>query len=328
MSLAGRSSLVVVLVAACSGSPAKPPVEPVAEAKPAEPAAPAKPAEPPAPPPPQPLDLKLPASKPTVKLVDPGRGKRTALKLAPKQGDKQAIELALDFTTKQTNPDGTPGQDQIAPTIVLAGDAEVKDVTGEGAANVTWTVASADARDVTGELRKAEEVRPALQAFKGLQVTSAIASNGDSEAAIHLDNMDPNLIDVLKVLVLSYPTFPSLPKEPIGVGAKWTATLDTSMMDAVSLTETTTYELKEHKGSTWTIKTTTKVAGKDQDVGQTKLQKITGSGSGEITITDGALFPKLAWKRERSFTAATDKGKVDVALKTNAAITPATPTTK
>ena len=257
-----------------------------------------------------------------MKLVDPGRGKRTALKLTPKQGDKQAVELALDFTTKQSNPDGTPGPDQIAPTIVLAGDAEVQAAGTDDAASVTWTVSSADARDVTGELRKADEVRPALQAFKGLRVITDVHSNGDSKAVIHLDNMDPALIDVLKVLVLSYPSFPALPKEPIGVGAKWTATLDTMMMDALSLTETTTYEVLAHKGPAWTIKTTTKIAGKDQEIAQTKLQKITGTGSGQITITEGVLFPKASWKRARAFTAVTDKGKVDVALESTAVITP------
>ena len=314
---------VAVVAAACGGSP-KPPVAPIAD-KPAPPVEAVKPpAPPPEPPKPEPLDVKLPASKAVVKLVTPGKGKRDKLKLTPKAGVKQSVELALDMSAKQSGKDGSPGSDRAAPTLVLTGDAEITNVDKDGAADVTWTIAATDARDAPGQDKPTAQVKDVLTGIVGLSVKGTVAANGDTgELALHLDKVEPKMVEVLQVIALTFPAFPSLPAEPIGVGAKWEATLDAPVMDQIAMTEVTTYELTAHKGSTWTIKSTTKIVGKDQEVGGAKLEKIGGGGTGELTITDGALYPTLKTKLERKFTAtAPQQGTVDIALTTAATITP------
>ena len=123
-----RQSLfaIVLALAACGGKqktvdPVPLPPEPKEEAK-KEPEP--KPAEPEKPAVPEgPMVLTLEAAQPTVKLVSGGKGKKVALKVAPKEGAKQTVEVALDFQGGQDGPAEAGGKvDQIAPTVVLAAD--------------------------------------------------------------------------------------------------------------------------------------------------------------------------------------------------------------
>jgi hypothetical protein len=157
-----------------------------------------------------------------------------------------------------------------------------------------------------------------------MTISGTVAANGSTgELALHVDKAKPAIGPALEVLALGLPAFPALPTEPVGVGATWEATAETPVMNAVTTTQITTYELVARKAGTWTIKATTKVSGKDQDIGGSKFEKIAGKGAGEITITDGALYPALKSTLEHTFTASNAKeGTVDIALKVGAAINP------
>ena len=123
--------LLVVAAVSCGGSqkPNNPPPLPETKTEPPPETKPAPPEEKPAPPPLKPIDVSVAPPKSSVKLVSPGKGKRVALKLTPKQGGKQQVELALDFTEKQTAPAELGGASEHGlPTVVLTGDAEVKTV--------------------------------------------------------------------------------------------------------------------------------------------------------------------------------------------------------
>jgi hypothetical protein len=102
--------------------------------------------------------------------------------------------------------------------------------------------------------------------------------------------------------------WPVLPTEPVGPGAKWTVTTTQKLADQLDVTQTTDYQLVEHKGTTWTIKGTTKITGADQDItaGQgpkTKVGKIAGTGTTEATISAGTLSPSSKQHLETSFEA-------------------------
>src|SRR5690348_12676475 len=101
----------ILLAAAACGSQPKPSTVPLppdttaaADTKPATPAPAPAPAPTPAPEaekPLPPIDVTIASPKVTVKLVSRGHGKRAPLKLTPKAGDTQEVELAMDFTGKQ-----------------------------------------------------------------------------------------------------------------------------------------------------------------------------------------------------------------------------------
>jgi hypothetical protein len=313
-----RTLLTLVLAAvACGGSPkpttAPPPLEGSAEQGSADATTEAKKEKPPAPPPeppPGPLDLTIPAPKVTVKLVSPGKGKRTPVKVAPKAGDKQLVELALDFSGSQTAPPEAPEQIRgtkadVAPTLVLTGNAEVKNVDAGGTTEYELTVDGTDVRDVKGQQVPSDLMKKALASLNTLKIGGTVAANGvGSDLKLHVDKADKEAAGALELVrVEVLPSWPVLPTEPIGVGAKWQVTSTTKLADKLDVTQTTDYELLKHDGKTWTIKGTTKVSGTDQDVDQAKLTNITGSGTVDVAMVEGALYPTMKAQVTTGFAA-------------------------
>jgi hypothetical protein len=320
-----RLSLTVLAVAACGGSPKPPPTTPLPEdPKPATPAptaaatpAPAPtPAEPPAPPK-GPVELKIPAQQTTVKLVSAGTGKKQVMRYTPKAGAKQTIELAMDFTGKQDT------EEKVVPTLVLIGDAETKAVDGDGNADFMVTITGTDARNVTGSQIPVEQFKTVLGGLSGLTISGKLGATGaPGEVTIRLDNASRDLGDALQLIRLTLPTLPVLPKEPIGVGAKWQSTTAAKLVERLDVTHVTDYQLVAHKGTTWTITGKTKVTGKDQSIENSKVSAITGTGTSEATIADGALYPTYKSSLETQFKASEQDKSITIVLKVGGAVTP------
>ncbi|MBL0216870.1 MAG: hypothetical protein IPQ07_23700 [Myxococcales bacterium] len=322
------SLLLFVAVTAC-GAPAKPiQTAPLPEDKPATPTPVAdKPKEetPPEPPKPiGPVEATLPASKVTVKLVAPGKGKRAPLRYTSKAGDKQQVEVAMDFAAKQTEA-GKPPADQVVPTMILAGEAETKSIDKDGNATYALTVSSTDVREVAGSKPSAQEFKPVFSSITGLVISSSLNTNGAAgDVAMRIEKPTDMSAGALVLVGMTLPQFPVLPAEPVGVGAKWQATSTAKVAGKFDVTQTTDYELVAHQGSTWTIKSKTKVTGADQDVGDgTKVSGIKGSGTTDVTLADGALYPSSKGTLETQFTVSEGAASVQFALKIGGAVTPA-----
>ena len=318
------SILLLVVATACGGKSTPPPTTPLPADKPAEPEAkkelppePAKPAEPLAP-----VEVRIPSSPVTVKLVSAGKGKKAPLRYSAKAGDKQQVELAMDFSAKQTE-NGT-SQDQIVPTIVLTGDAETKTVDKDGNAAYTLTVNTTDARDVAGSQIPADKFRTVLGSLTGLTISSSLGANGAvGDVTMRVEKPTDMSAGALELIRLTLPSFPVLPKEPVGVGAKWQATTSSKLADKLDVTQITDYGLVAQKGTTWTIKSKTKITGADQKMQGGDISKIQGSGSSEAVLADGTLYPTYKTLLETEFTAAEAGKSMQFALKVGGAVTPA-----
>jgi hypothetical protein len=320
---------ILAVLAACGGAPTPQPQiaplpedpKPVAAAPPeAKPAAPpeAKPAAPPAPA--TPLEIKIPPLQTTVKIVSGGKGKKAPMRYTAKPGSKQAVELAIDFAGKQDTAES------IVPTIVLIGEAETKAVDKDGNAAYTVTVTAADARIVAGQQippDKFDLFKGALGGLAGLTIGGTLGANGAAgEVTMRIERVPPQAAQALELLRVTLPTLPVLPKEPVGVGAKWQATTLAKLADRLDVTQTTDYELIAHKGATWTIKGTTTVTGRDQDIEDSKISKISGTGTSETTIADGVLYPTHKSSVETQFTASEKGGSALFVIKVGGAVTP------
>lgn len=322
------STLLFLVATACGGSSKQAPTAPLPADKPAEVAP--TPAEKPAPtepaPPPQaaaPAEVTIPALKTTVKLVTPGKGKRAPLRYTNKAGDKQQVEVAMDFSAKETHAGKSPA-DQVVPTIVLVGEAEIKAVDKDGNAAYVLTVSATDARANESKI-PVEQFKVVLGSLGGLVISSSLNPSGTAtDVAMKIEKPNDMTAGALELVKMTLPQFPVLPAEPIGVGAKWQATTSTKLADKLEVTQVTDYELVAHKGTTWTIKGTTKVTGADQDVGEgAKISAIKGAGTVEATIADGVLYPTTKSSLETQFTANDPKeGSVQFALKVGGAVTP------
>jgi len=230
-----------------------------------------------------------------VRLVSPGDGARAQLRVSPKVGAKQAIELAIDIS-QSTRVGGTHPVEQkdTVPTVVLSGTAEVKTVDAHGAA-YQLVVTTVDVRGESASMSadKLATFRTALGALKGMTIDSTIAPNGAAgELKLHLDSADQGTRELMSVFQVALPAWPVLPNEPIGVGAKWQVVAPAKLLeDKLDVIETTDYELVKHEGATWTIRGTTRVTGTDQSAGGAQVSNITGTGSIEVALVDGVLYP-------------------------------------
>jgi hypothetical protein len=306
----------LLVVVGCGGGSHKSttPPPPLPEAK-TEPAPPAeqKPEEQPAPPAPaEPVELTLTAPQVKVKLVSAGKGKKEALKLTPKAGDKQPVEIAMDFAGKTTAPPELGGtQEQVAPTVVLDGQLETKDVAADGATTFQVTIDNVDAKDIAGSKTPADEFKKNLASLNGMTIGGTVNGNGStSDLTLRVEKPDAAAKEALSLVHLSLlPMWPVLPSEPVGTGAKWTVTTTQKLADQLDVTQTTDYQVVSHKGSDWVIKGTTKITGADQDITaasggpKTKVGKIAGSGTTEATISAGSLSPSSKQHLETSFEA-------------------------
>jgi hypothetical protein len=319
------SILLVAVVTACGGKSTPPPTtplpedkpQPVEEAKKEPPPEPAKPPEPLAP-----VEVKIPSAPVTVKLVAAGKGKKAPLRYSTKPGDKQTVELAMDFSAKQTE-NGT-SQDQIVPTIVLSGDVETRAVDKDGKAEFTLSVNTTDARNVEGSQIPADKFKIVLGSLAGLTISSSLGANGAvGEVTMHVEKPTEMSAGALELIRLTLPSFPVLPKEPVGVGAKWQATTTSKLADKLDVTQITDYELVAQKGTTWTIKGKTKVTGTDQKMQGGDITGIKGAGTSEATLADGTLYPSYKTLLETEFTAAEGGKSMQFALKVGGSVTPA-----
>ncbi len=301
---------LVVGAFACGNKAKGPPLAPLPPDKVEEPkvAEPAKVEEPPARPVPVgPLDIKIAPRLATVKLVNPGRGKRMSLKVLPKAGATQRVELALDFSVTQALAGSTdPADTQVdqVPTVVLAGKAETKTAAADGA-EFRITIDKTDAVEIKDAKVPMDKFRAVLTSTVGLTIDGKVGANGATgEIAMHLDKQGEASAQVLDLVRLTLPSWPALPAEPVGVGAKWQATTLYKLADRLDVTSVTDFEVVAFKAGVWTVKGTTKVAGADQMMQGGKITKILGTGNYEIEFTDGQLFPTFKTRTETTFTAA------------------------
>jgi hypothetical protein len=322
-----RLPLIVAAAAACS-SP-KPPAAPqppqhTAVARPAATTgadqadgAEAKPAAPAGP-----VELKIPPAQTTVKLVSDGQGKKQPLRYTARPGARQTVEIAMDFTGRQDT------EEAIAPTIVLICDAQTGAADRDGNADYKLTVTGTDTRPVAGAARSPDELKPALGALTGLTIAGKRGATGATgEVTIRLDHPPDSAEDAIGLIRETFPVLPVLPAQPIGVGAKWQSTTAARLADKLDVTQVTDYEVVAHDGASWTIKGTTKISAKDQKIDNATISAISGTGTSETTIADGAPYPVHKAQLETRFTAtdpeSADPGKaVQFAIKVGSSVMP------
>ena len=267
-----------------------------------------------------PIEIKIPAQQTTVKLVGKGKGKLAPLRYAGKVGGKQQVELVLDFTSTTTM--GAEKMERTAPTILLAGEAETKAVDKDGRADYAITVSGTDVREVAGAAKPSDEVKQVLASLVGLVIGGDLAADGTAgDVTMRVEKPDAGTVRALGMLRLTLPVLPRLPAEPVGVGAKWQTTTTTQLAEKIIVTQVTDYELVATKGNTWSIKGQTTVSGADQELHGGKISSIHGTGTSELTLAAGALYPSYKTSVETQFTASEQDQSMALALRIGGAVT-------
>jgi hypothetical protein len=263
-----------------------------------------------------PLEARIAAAQTTVKVISDGKGKKQVLRYVARGGARQALEIAIDFTGRQDT------DEEVVPTIVLSGEAETRAVDKDGGADLVLTVSAVDVRPVAGA-GSVDQYRPVLSKMAGLVIDGKRAANGATgEVTLRIPNPPSHARDALALIRQAMPTVPVLPGQPIGVGARWQATSALQIAGKLDVTEVTDYEVVAHDGQAWTIRGTTKVSGKDQDVDDARITAIGGAGASETRLTEGALYPVHKESLEIQFHASDTEKSTLFVLKLAGTITP------
>jgi len=209
------------------------------------------------------------------------------------------------------------------PTIVLTGEAETAAVDKDGTAEYTLKVTGTDARAVPGSSVNLDKFKTVLGSVAGLTINGKRGANGTAgELTLRIEHPPEHGEDVLQLIRLTFPALPILPAQAVGVGARWQATTSGKLVDKLDVTQVTDYELVAHEGTTWKIKGTTQISGKDQEVEGAKISAITGTGTSETSITEGALYPTHKASLDTQFSVADGDKSSKFTLRVGSAFTP------
>jgi hypothetical protein len=88
----------------------------------------------------------------------------------------------------------------------------------------------------------------------------------------------------------------------------------------IEMTHVTDYELVAKAGTTYTIKSKTTVTGKDQEYKGGKISKINGTGTAELKLDEGMLYPTETHSIETNLTASEGAKSMQLAFKIGGAI--------
>jgi hypothetical protein len=194
----------------------------LAASGPPAPAAPA--AAPPAgPPPAEPGPAPTPGA-PVVTLLEAGAEPRRPLRLRPRIGDVQEIELTVRLEMEQS-VDGRVMPSQKAPGMRYTMETTVKAPDDAGDITYAFEFRNAAVIDEAGvHPVLVDMMRTALQALEGLRGVGVMTDRGFSKLVRfeRPPDMDPGLVEQLEAMERSMGQLvPPLPNEPVGVGAAW-----------------------------------------------------------------------------------------------------------
>ena len=254
-----------------------------------------------APPPPPPPDPGA------VQVVLPGLEPRHVVRYALAKGTRTTLDLTMDTELHADQMGGA------IPTLELALELDVEDVTPDGAMHVRTTVVDATAHDRPDAKVSAAVLSEPLSELRGLAVLGTLSPDGKladvrvDTAGKQLPNAVAQQLDSLSHTMqqLAMP----LPREPVGTGARWVSTrqLDVS---GVTLTATSTVDLVALSDHALGFMLKTELTGPDQQIQKSGLAidvtnaKGTGSGAGTIDLATLAMTSMLAQQMHADYTAA------------------------
>jgi hypothetical protein len=307
--------LFLVVAGACSRSETSKPVEqapePAAEeaVKSAEEAAPEQPPEAPAGAEGQQadapaVDLDAP---PAVELLDAGKAPRKALRTTFEAGAKQLLRVETD-SKLSTLYGPMISTKAVMPSLVYELETEAKKASDEGAQfdfRVTKVTAKSRKGVKPAQVEAAKKVAASLKGVTGSFSINArgmveeLAIDAPSDASLLASDMIDQIKQAIRLSSLP------LPEEPVGKGAKWTATQVIEQRTA-RIRHTSTFELTGVKGE--------RVRATSTHTAETPKQKLKlpGGASFELHELDFSGESKGAWRLNQLGPASASEHTVSV----------------
>ena len=235
-----------------------------------------------------------------IKLLEAGGEPRRALRLHPKAGDKQTMDMTMlmgiDMQFGQM-----PAQNMKLPPINMSMETTVKDVSADGEISYDMVITEAgiaESSEVTPQV--ADAMRSAFAGIKGLSGTGKLSNRGVDEGMTIKagPNANPQMRQVMDQMKDSFSRMSSpLPEEPVGPGARWEVTTPIKSQ-GITLLQTATYTLTSLEDEHLSLDTTFSQSAANQKVEspsapgvKVELVKMEGKGSGNRTSDLTRILP-------------------------------------
>jgi hypothetical protein len=252
------------------------------------------------------------ASAAQIKLLDPGAEPRKVLRLHPKAGDKQTLEMTLKMSVETKMGEmSTPAMK--LPEIKMSMETTIKDVAENG--DITYELVMNDVGigDESGAAPQvAEALKAAFGGIKGQSGTGTTSSRGISKGFEFKAPSDANpqtrqFVDQMKEFSADLAI--SLPEEAVGPGAKWQVKMPVKAQ-GMTINQDSTYEVVSLEGDTLTTKGNVAQEAANQKIQspampgiKLDLTKMTGKGTGERIYDLAKLLPTTGKGQVHSETA-------------------------
>ena len=236
-----------------------------------------------------------------VKLLAAGAEPRKVLRLHPKPGDHQTLNMTLNVNMGiHTGEMETPAMK--LPTIKMALETTVKNVAADGEITYDMMTGDASVADEPGVMPQvAEALKATLARFKGLTGTGKLSDRGLSRGAELKapPGADPQLGQFIEQMKDSFSRFTApLPEEAVGPGARWEAKMPIKSQ-GMAMDQTTVYELVSLEGERVSTRSTVSQRAGNQTVDnpampgvKAQLTRMDGRGKGEVTFDLTRILPQ------------------------------------
>lgn len=243
----------------------------------------------------------------TVKLLDPGRPPRRALRYAWRP--KQSETLTLDLRTSASTDDGTSKQPEIAlPPVHIVLAIDPKELSPSGDLTYSWRVTSTAVKtDPQTPSSLADGMRAEVTAIAHLSGSGVVTARGLStrvtvEVAATIDGGATGQM-VEQVRQTLRDAAAAFPEEDIGVGARWEKLSQLASRDT-RVTQTETFTLADATGDAGTIDDVLAQTAPPQPLltpgaagnAHARIESMLASGTGKTRFDLARLVPQTTFE--------------------------------
>ena len=244
-----------------------------------------------------------------IKLLEPGNEPRKVLRLHPKAGDKQVVQMTLKMGMgmkigEMENPA------MKLPGMIMTMSSTIKAVSPEGDITTEMVMSDAEVADEPGVMPQVvDAMKASVSKMKGLSGTAVTSDRGISKGVqmnmpAGADAQMRQVMDQMKDSLSNLGT--PLPEEGVGPGAKWEAKTQLKSQGMI-IDQVTTYELASVEGEALTTRVTISQTAAQQKIEsptmpglKIDLTSMTGSGSGQFQVNLAQLLPTAGEITSRS----------------------------
>ncbi len=274
-----------------------------------------------------------PAPAAQVKLLEAGAKPRKALRLHPKAGDKQSLDLTIKWTMDV--PLGEMGNQVMKmPPMKISADVTVKSVAPGGDIAYDLVITDSGLGEEPDAMPQAvEALKASMTGLKGRTGKGVMSDRGVSKA-LDMDvppDADPQMRQTVEQMTEAFCRMAvKLPEETVGRGAKWEYK-DRLKSQGMTRDEASSYEVVSIEGERLTAKSTSADSAPKQKIQnpamqgmEMELNSLSGTSHGTVLTDLGRLFPsKATGDAHTELSMAMDMGvqKNSMTMKIDATIT-------